>query len=136
MVYGVLRHFQQYFSYVVLSVSLVEETGIPRENYRPVTSRWQSLSHNDVSSAPRHERVSNSQVILNKDLLYCSKSPSLETCTCTKTLFFSHSTLPVSPTLLQLKHLLHRSYTNTVAIRGGSRGGAPPLKLEKIWFLA
>jgi hypothetical protein len=28
------------------SVSLVEETGIPRENYRPVTSHWQTLSHN------------------------------------------------------------------------------------------
>jgi len=29
-----------------LSVFLVEETRVPRENHRPVTSRWQALSHN------------------------------------------------------------------------------------------
>ena len=32
---------------------LVEETG---ENHRPVTSHWQILSHNVVSSTPRNER--------------------------------------------------------------------------------
>jgi hypothetical protein len=26
-------------------VLLVEETGVPRENHRPVTSHWQTLSH-------------------------------------------------------------------------------------------
>jgi hypothetical protein len=31
----------------------VEETG---ENHRPVTSYWQTLSYNVVSSTPRHER--------------------------------------------------------------------------------
>ena len=35
------------------SVLLVKETGIPRENYRPVASHWQTLSHNDISSTPR-----------------------------------------------------------------------------------
>ena len=39
---------------------LVEETG---ENYRPVGSHIQTLSHN-VSNTPRHERGLNSQ-------LYC-----------------------------------------------------------------
>ena len=39
------------------SVLLVKETGIPRENHRPVI---QTLSHNVVSSTPRHERGSNS----------------------------------------------------------------------------
>jgi hypothetical protein len=34
------------------SVLLVEETGVPGENYRPVTSHWQILSHNVVSSTP------------------------------------------------------------------------------------
>jgi len=29
------------------SVLLVEETGVPGENHRPVTSHWQMLSHND-----------------------------------------------------------------------------------------
>jgi hypothetical protein len=40
---------------------LVEETGVPRENHRPVANHWQTLSHNVVSSTPRHERGSNSQ---------------------------------------------------------------------------
>ena len=43
------------------SVVLVEETGVPAENQRPVASHWQTLSHNLVSSTPRHERSSNSQ---------------------------------------------------------------------------
>ena len=33
----------------VMSVLLVEATGVPGENY------WQTLSHNVVSSTPRHE---------------------------------------------------------------------------------
>jgi hypothetical protein len=41
--------------------SLVEETWVPGENYWPVASRWLPLSHNVVSSTPRHERGSNSQ---------------------------------------------------------------------------
>jgi len=41
------------------AVLLVEETG---ENHRLVASHWQTSSHNDVSSSPHHERVSNSQL--------------------------------------------------------------------------
>jgi hypothetical protein len=44
------------------SVLFVEETGVLGENYRPVASHWQILSHNVVSSTPRHERGSNSQL--------------------------------------------------------------------------
>ena len=44
------------------SVLLVVETGVPRENNRPVASHWQTLSHNVVSSTLRHERGSNSQL--------------------------------------------------------------------------
>jgi len=44
-----------------ISVLLVEETGIPGENHRPITSHWQTLSHNAAFSAPRRERDSNSQ---------------------------------------------------------------------------
>ena len=40
------------------SVLLVEETW---KNHWPVASHWQTLSHNVVSSTPRHERDSNSQ---------------------------------------------------------------------------
>jgi hypothetical protein len=35
---------------------MVEETGVPGENHRPVASHWQTLSYNVVSSTPRHER--------------------------------------------------------------------------------
>jgi hypothetical protein len=38
------------------SVLLVEETGVPVENNRPVASHLQSLSHIVVSNTPRHER--------------------------------------------------------------------------------
>jgi hypothetical protein len=31
---------------------LVEETRVPRESHRPVTSHWQTLSHNVVPSTP------------------------------------------------------------------------------------
>jgi hypothetical protein len=42
-------------------VLLVEEIGGPGENHRSVASHRQTLSHNVVSSTPRHERGSNSQ---------------------------------------------------------------------------
>ena len=44
-----------------LSVLLGEEIGVPGENNRPVTSHWQTLLHNVVSSTPHHECDSNSQ---------------------------------------------------------------------------
>ena len=40
------------------SALLVEETRVPRE--RPVASHRQTLSHNVVSSTPRHKRDANS----------------------------------------------------------------------------
>ena len=39
-----------------------EETRVPGENHRPVTSHGQTLSHNVVSSTTRHDRNSNSQL--------------------------------------------------------------------------
>ena len=44
------------------SVLLLEETGVPWENHRPVASHWQTLSHDIVSSTPRHEQGFNSQL--------------------------------------------------------------------------
>ena len=35
------------------SVLLLEKTGVPGENHRPVASHWQTSSHNVVSSTPR-----------------------------------------------------------------------------------
>jgi hypothetical protein len=43
------------------SVLLVEETGVPGENHRPVASHWDTFSHNVVSITPRHKLHSNSQ---------------------------------------------------------------------------
>ena len=34
---------------------LVDETGVPGQNHRPVASHWQTLSHNVVSSTPHYE---------------------------------------------------------------------------------
>jgi hypothetical protein len=53
--YGILRHFQQCFSYIVAISVLFEETGRPGENHRP------TLSHNVAAMTPRHDRDSNSQ---------------------------------------------------------------------------
>ena len=41
-------------------IFLVEETGVSDENHRTAISHWRTLSHNVVSSTPRHERDSNS----------------------------------------------------------------------------
>jgi hypothetical protein len=47
------------------SVLLVEETGVPGENHRPVGSHWQTLSHNDiVESGVKHHN-------LNTNPQYC-----------------------------------------------------------------
>ena len=46
----------------IITVLFVEETGVPGENQQPVASQCQTLSHNVVSSTPRHERDSNSQL--------------------------------------------------------------------------
>ena len=44
------------------SVLLVEETGVPRKNHRPVASHWQPSSHNVVSSTPRLSGVRTENV--------------------------------------------------------------------------
>ena len=53
MAYDDSRHFQKYFSYIVVVSSIGVETGVPRENHRPVASHWQTLSHHVISSTPR-----------------------------------------------------------------------------------
>ena len=45
------------------SVLLVEETGGPRENHRPVASHWQTLSHNVVHIALIRFELTTSVVI-------------------------------------------------------------------------
>ena len=45
------------------SVLMVDETGVPEENYQPVGSHWQALSHNVESSTPCHERGNRKSII-------------------------------------------------------------------------
>ena len=49
------------------SVLLVEEISMPGEHHRSATSHWQTVSHNVVSSKPRHELNSNFQLELNSN---------------------------------------------------------------------
>jgi hypothetical protein len=62
MVYGVLHHFQQYFSNIVAVSFIRGGNRVPGENHWPVASHWQTLLHNVVSSTLRHDRGSNSQL--------------------------------------------------------------------------
>jgi len=49
------------------SVLLVEETGGPGENHRPVTSHWQTLSHNVVHLALFEIRTDTTSVVIDTD---------------------------------------------------------------------
>ena len=48
--------------YACRPVLLVEETGVPRENYPPVASHRQTLSHNAISSTPRLSGIATHNV--------------------------------------------------------------------------
>ena len=51
-------------------VLLVEETSVHRENHWPVASKWQTWSHNVVSSTPRHERWAFFFGVWNSKIIY------------------------------------------------------------------
>jgi hypothetical protein len=53
--------FQVTIKLCILELELGCLIGVPGENYRPVAFHAQTLSHNVVSSTPRHERELNSQ---------------------------------------------------------------------------
>jgi hypothetical protein len=52
------------------SILLVDETGVPRENHRPVAKHWQTLSHNVVSSTPRLSGIQTHNVNGNRHQLH------------------------------------------------------------------
>ena len=56
------------------SVLFVEETGVSRENHRPVASYWQTLSHNIVHIALREIRMELSVVIGNDCIGSCKSN--------------------------------------------------------------
>ena len=56
---------------------MVEETGVPGENYWPAASHWQTFSHNFVSSALRLSGIrtrnayKKNENFLKDDITYC-----------------------------------------------------------------
>jgi hypothetical protein len=64
LVYGGYHHFQQYFSYIMQSVLLVEETEVPRPEKTNILSQVNDKLYHIIllSSTPRHEQASNSQL--------------------------------------------------------------------------
>ena len=51
------------------------KTGVPSENNRPAASHWQTLSHNAVSSTPRHELL---RIYIFQCLIYLINHVSVE----------------------------------------------------------
>jgi hypothetical protein len=43
LIFGAYRHFQQYFSYIMVTSFVVEEAGVAGENHRPWASNWFTL---------------------------------------------------------------------------------------------
>ena len=62
------------------SVLLVEETGVPGENHRPVASHWQTVSHNVLSSTPRLSGIRTHSVSFSWMSLYQGDKTSLFNC--------------------------------------------------------
>ena len=60
--FGVKATFDNIWVISSRSIILMDETGVHGENHPPVASHRQTLSHNVVSSTPRHECDSNSQL--------------------------------------------------------------------------
>jgi hypothetical protein len=58
------------YNYLSSDVSMVEETEIPEEDHRFFTSHWQTLSHNVVSSTPRHQPIQITTLVEKKALIY------------------------------------------------------------------
>ena len=66
-------HVQQYFSYIVPASFIGGGNRSTRKKkHRPLASHSQNLSHNVVSSTPRHERGSNSKFSGDRHWLICS----------------------------------------------------------------
>ena len=93
------------------SVLLVEETGVPGESHWPVASNWQTLSHNVISSAPRHELGLNiaTLVVIGTDCIGSYKS-NYQTITAT--------TIPDMNLFIELLHIY---FLRTLTRRRGGR---------------
>ena len=59
------------------TVLLVEETGVPRENHRPVTSHWQNVSHNVVSWFIYNKHFDKSSKLISRILFSYMYSTTL-----------------------------------------------------------
>jgi hypothetical protein len=86
----------------VVVILLMEETEAPRENHRPVASRWKTLSQNVISSTPRQLLV-----VIGT---YCTVSCKSNYHTITATTAIQNKTKHEQTLLLLLRHEI---YTDT-----------------------
>jgi hypothetical protein len=109
------------------SVLLVEDTGVPGENHRPVASHWQTLSHNVVHLALIEIRTQN----ISGDILYIY-------CTLVREIWkFIH--LRVSYSLRAFRVPLTFSCQRTITLAGKPARhprGWKIIFISRIWFLS
>jgi hypothetical protein len=102
------------------SVSFVGETGVPRENHRPVASHWPTLSHNVVSSTPRVRFDLIALVVICTDCIGSCKSNyhTITTTTCKKRVInhglcnYLHSVVMASCHLFHCDHSFQQDTQN------------------------
>jgi len=98
--YGVLCHFQQYFSYILV-VSFIGE-GNPKKKKRSVANNWQTLSHNVVSCTSPHMGTAfelTTSVVIGTDCTGSCKLIKLKMCSLIELLFYVFSELRISVTM-------------------------------------
>ena len=94
----------------------MEETGVPRENHWPVVSHWHTLSHNVVSSTPRHERDSNAQLYV-RSVVFSGTPDSFLTEYLLSTTFSDYSASVSLPGLMvEIYRFPGKNYTASLSI--------------------
>jgi hypothetical protein len=68
----------------------VEETGVPEENQQPVTSHWQTLSHNQKEIIPMFLLVWYAECILTMKVFVKEKMGQDPFCTCKQIVTSEH----------------------------------------------
>ena len=93
-------------------VFLVEETGGPAENHRPVASQWQTLSHNVVLSTPHLRGIQTHNVSGDTDRHWLHIQLYRFTITLTINLYKTNLTIPVCSTVVNKNICSISSFTN------------------------
>ena len=72
-----LTHFHKYFSYIVAVSFLGGGNRSTRENYQPIASHWQTLSHTVVSITSRMSGNGTENVSVDRHLLHVGNKSSI-----------------------------------------------------------